>query len=85
MRNLWRNAGAYIALVVVVLIFAVKLPEFRQAQKRASGRVVGVRKRRPTNWAQILCGAGPTPNTWPELQVPVIPSATARSVGKRCG
>lgn len=31
MRNLWRNAGAYIALVVVVLIFAIKLPEFRQA------------------------------------------------------
>ncbi len=30
MRNLWRNAGAYIALLVVILIFAVKLPEFRQ-------------------------------------------------------
>jgi ribose/xylose/arabinose/galactoside ABC-type transport system permease subunit len=30
MRNLWRNAGAYIALVVVILIFAIKLPEFRQ-------------------------------------------------------
>ncbi|MCW3053909.1 MAG: rbsC 1 [Chthonomonadales bacterium] len=31
MRNLWRNAGAYIALVVVILIFAVELPAFRQA------------------------------------------------------
>jgi ribose/xylose/arabinose/galactoside ABC-type transport system permease subunit len=30
MRTLWRNAGAYIALVVVILIFAVRLPEFRQ-------------------------------------------------------
>src|SRR5207237_7475042 len=30
MRNIWRNAGAYIALVVVILIFAIKLPEFRQ-------------------------------------------------------
>src|SRR5581483_8806381 len=30
MRNLWRNAGAYIALVVVTLIFAIRQPEFRQ-------------------------------------------------------
>src|SRR5579871_5210583 len=30
MRNLWRNAGAYIALVVVTLIFAARQPEFRQ-------------------------------------------------------
>ena len=30
MRNIWRNAGAYIALVVVILIFAIKLPEFRR-------------------------------------------------------
>jgi len=30
MRNLWRNAGAYIALVVVTLIFSLIRPEFRQ-------------------------------------------------------
>src|SRR5690349_2722887 len=30
MRNLWRNAGAYIALVLVTLIFAAIQPEFRQ-------------------------------------------------------
>jgi ribose/xylose/arabinose/galactoside ABC-type transport system permease subunit len=30
MPNLWRNAGAYIALVVVILIFAIRQPEFRQ-------------------------------------------------------
>jgi hypothetical protein len=26
MRNLWRNAGAYIALLIVTLIFAIKQP-----------------------------------------------------------
>src|SRR5450432_465371 len=31
MRDLWRNAGAYIALLVVTLVFAVLTPEFRQA------------------------------------------------------
>src|ERR1700704_1639695 len=30
MRDLWRNAGAYIALLVVTLVFAVLTPEFRQ-------------------------------------------------------
>lgn len=30
MRTLWRNAGAYIALVIVTLIFAAIQPEFRQ-------------------------------------------------------
>lgn len=30
MRTLWRNAGAYIALAVVTIIFAILLPEFRQ-------------------------------------------------------
>ena len=30
MRNLWRNAGAYIALLIVTLIFAAIQPEFRQ-------------------------------------------------------
>jgi ribose transport system permease protein len=30
MRDLWRNAGAYIALLAVTLLFAVLTPEFRQ-------------------------------------------------------
>src|ERR1051325_10530724 len=30
MQNLWRNAGAYIALVIVFLIFALLEPQFRQ-------------------------------------------------------
>src|SRR5207247_3989782 len=30
MRILWRNAGAYIALLIVTLIFAAIQPEFRQ-------------------------------------------------------
>ena len=30
MRDIWRNAGAYIALLVVTLLFAVLTPEFRQ-------------------------------------------------------
>ncbi len=30
MRDLWRNAGAYIALLIVTLLFAVLTPEFRQ-------------------------------------------------------
>jgi ribose transport system permease protein len=29
-RDLWRNAGAYVALAVVVLIFAILSPEFRR-------------------------------------------------------
>lgn len=30
MRDLWRNAGAYLALLAVTLLFAVLTPEFRQ-------------------------------------------------------
>lgn len=30
MRDIWRNAGAYIALLVVTAIFAILTPEFRQ-------------------------------------------------------
>lgn len=30
MRNAWRNAGAYVALAVAVLVFAAKTPQFRQ-------------------------------------------------------
>ncbi len=30
MRDLWRNAGAYIALLAVALLFAILTPEFRQ-------------------------------------------------------
>jgi len=30
MRDVWRNAGAYIALLVVTLLFAIRTPEFRQ-------------------------------------------------------
>ena len=30
MRDLWRNAGAYIALIAVTLLFAILTPEFRQ-------------------------------------------------------
>jgi len=30
MRDIWRNAGAYIALLIVTLVFAVLTPEFRQ-------------------------------------------------------
>ena len=31
MKNLWRNAGAYIALIVVTLLFTLIQPEFRTA------------------------------------------------------